>query len=135
MTQMGLWLSGICISWNGLNSSFMLRCVVSIPPHDMPSTHADQPQSDVLSVTFSPYHPNLVFGGTYSGQILLWDTRAKHLPVLKTPLSAAGHTYPIYAMKMVGTQNANSLISSSTDGLVCSWLADMLAQPQVGLAS
>lgn len=88
-------------------------------------------QSDVLSVTFSPYHPTLIFGGTYSGQVLLWDTRAKHLPVLKTPLSATGHTYPIYAMKMVGTQNANNLISSSTDGLVCSWLADMLAQPQV----
>lgn len=64
-------------------------------------------QSDVLSVTFSPFHSNLVFGGTYSGQILLWDTRSKHLPVLKTPLSAAGHTHPVYAMQMVGTQNAH----------------------------
>lgn len=88
-------------------------------------------QSDVLSVTFSPFHPNLVFGGTYSGQILLWDTRSKHLPVLKTPLSAAGHTHPVYAIQMVGTQNAHNLITSSTDGLVCSWLVDMLAQPQV----
>ncbi|WVO16714.1 hypothetical protein L204_104395 [Cryptococcus depauperatus] len=86
--------------------------------------------SDILSVAFSPYHPTLIFGGSYSGQVLLWDTRAKHLPVLKTPLSATGHTYPIYSMKMIGTQNANSLITSSTDGLVCSWLVDMLAQPQ-----
>lgn len=88
-------------------------------------------KSDVLSVTFSPFHSNLVFGGTYSGQILLWDTRSKHLPVLKTPLSAAGHTHPVYAMQMVGTQNAHNLITSSTDGTVCSWLVDMLAQPQV----
>jgi len=88
-------------------------------------------QSDVLSVTFSPFHSNLVFGGTYSGQILLWDTRSKHLPVLKTPLSAAGHTHPVYAIQMVGTQNAHNLITSSTDGMVCSWLVDMLAQPQV----
>ncbi|KAM6496864.1 WD40-repeat-containing domain protein [Amanita muscaria] len=87
-------------------------------------------QSDVLSVTFSPFHSNLVFGGTYSGQILLWDTRSRHLPVLKTPLSAAGHTHPVYAMQMVGTQNAHNLITSSTDGTVCSWLVDMLAQPQ-----
>jgi len=87
-------------------------------------------QSDVLSVCFSPFHSNLVFGGTYSGQILLWDTRSKHLPVLKTPLSAAGHTHPVYAMQMVGTQNAHNLITSSTDGMVCSWLVDMLAQPQ-----
>lgn len=64
---------------------------------------------------------------------MLWDTRAKHLPVLKTPLSASGHTYPIYAMKVVGTQNANSLITTSTDGLVCSWQADMLSQPQEAL--
>ncbi|KAG2039967.1 WD40-repeat-containing domain protein [Suillus americanus] len=76
-------------------------------------------QSDVLSITFSPFHSNLVFGGTYSGQILLWDTRSKHLPVLKTPLSAAGHTHLVYAMQMVGTQNAHNLITSSTDGTVC----------------
>ncbi|KAL5492400.1 hypothetical protein ACEPAI_3847 [Sanghuangporus weigelae] len=87
-------------------------------------------QSDVLSVAFSPFNANLIFGGTYSGQILLWDTRSKHLPVLKTPLSAAGHTHPVYAMQIVGTQNAHNLITSSTDGLVCSWLVDMLAQPQ-----
>lgn len=87
-------------------------------------------QSDVLSVAFSPFHPNLIFGGTYSGQILLWDTRAKHLPVLKSPLSASGHTYPIYSIKVIGTQNAHNLITSSTDGLVCSWVTDMLAQPQ-----
>ncbi|RXW20680.1 hypothetical protein EST38_g5183 [Candolleomyces aberdarensis] len=87
-------------------------------------------QSDVLTVTFSPFHSNYIFGGTYSGQILLWDTRSKHLPVLKTPLSAAGHTHPVYAMSMVGTQNAHNLITSSSDGTVCSWLVDMLAQPQ-----
>lgn len=82
-------------------------------------------------MTFSPFHPNMVFGGTYSGQVLAWDTRAKHLPVLKTPLSANGHTYPIYSMKIVGTQNANTLMTASTDGLVCNWQTDMLAQPQV----
>ncbi|KAJ3326999.1 hypothetical protein HDU76_012439 [Blyttiomyces sp. JEL0837] len=87
-------------------------------------------QSDVMSATFSEFHPNLVIGGTYSGQIVIWDTRSKNLPVLKTPLSAAGHTHPVYSMTMVGTQNAHNIISSSTDGLVCSWQIDMLAQPQ-----
>ncbi|PWN52052.1 WD40 repeat-like protein [Violaceomyces palustris] len=87
-------------------------------------------QTDVLSVSFSPFHPNLVIGGTYSGQILIWDTRARALPVLKTPLSAAGHTHPVYSIKMVGTQNAHNLITASTDGTVCSWMLDMLARPQ-----
>lgn len=36
-------------------------------------------------------------------------------------------------MKMAGTQNANSLITTSTDGLVCAWQADMLSQPQEAL--
>jgi dynein intermediate chain len=80
---------------------------------------------------FSEFHPTLVIGGTYSGQIVLWDTRSKSLPVLKTPLSASGHTHPVYSMQMVGTQNAHNLITSSTDGLICSWTLDMLAQPQV----
>ena len=87
-------------------------------------------QTDVLSCTFSPFHPNLVIGGTYSGQILIWDTRARSLPVLKTPLSAAGHTHPVYSLRMVGTQNAHNLITASTDGTVCSWMLDMLARPQ-----
>ncbi|KAI5478574.1 dynein intermediate chain, cytosolic [Pseudohyphozyma bogoriensis] len=88
-------------------------------------------QSDVLSVSFTPFHPNLLVGGTYSGQILLWDTRSRHPnPVLKTPLSASGHTHPVYSLSMVGTQNAHNLISASTDGTVCGWTLDMLAKPQ-----
>ncbi|KAG9300617.1 hypothetical protein G9A89_005217 [Geosiphon pyriformis] len=87
-------------------------------------------QSDVLTTTFSHFHQNLIIGGTYSGQIVLWDTRAKSLPVSKTPLSAAGHTHPVYSMQMVGTKNAHNLISASTDGLVCSWQLDMLGHPQ-----
>ncbi|GAA5836849.1 hypothetical protein JCM3766R1_006280 [Sporobolomyces carnicolor] len=91
-------------------------------------------QSDILSVCFSPFHPNLVIGGTYSGQIVLWDTRSRSPnPVLKTPLSASGHTHPVYSLEMVGTQNAHSLISASTDGTVCAWTLDMLARPQESL--
>ncbi|GAA5889514.1 hypothetical protein JCM6882_007055 [Rhodosporidiobolus microsporus] len=88
-------------------------------------------QSDILSIAFSPFHPNLVVGGTYSGQILLWDTRSRTPnPVLRTPLSAAGHTHPVYSLSLVGTQNAHSLVSASTDGTVCAWTLDMLARPQ-----
>ncbi|CAG8675519.1 3724_t:CDS:10, partial [Gigaspora rosea] len=86
-------------------------------------------QSDVLTTMFSEFHPSAVLGGTYSGQILLWDMRAKSLPVLKTPLSTSGHTHPVYSMQMVGTQNAHNLITASTDGMVCSWQLETLLQP------
>ncbi|XP_042722928.1 cytoplasmic dynein 1 intermediate chain 2-like [Lagopus leucura] len=87
-------------------------------------------QSAVMSATFAKFHPNLVVGGTYSGQIVLWDNRSnKRTPVQRTPLSAAAHTRPVYCLNVVGTQNAHNLISISNDGKLCSWSLDMLSQP------
>ncbi|XP_043921985.1 cytoplasmic dynein 1 intermediate chain 1-like [Protopterus annectens] len=88
-------------------------------------------QSSVLSVCFARFHPNLVVGGTYSGQIVLWDNRShRRTPVQRTPLSAAAHTHPVYCVNVVGTQNAHNLITVSTDGKMCSWSLDMLSFPQ-----
>ncbi|KAJ3258464.1 hypothetical protein HK103_003586 [Boothiomyces macroporosus] len=87
-------------------------------------------QSDVTTAKFSPFHPSLVIGGTYSGQVLIWDTRAKNTPVLSTSLSSPGHSHPVYSMSIVGTQNAHNLVSISTDGVICTWQLDTLANPQ-----
>ncbi|XP_053324385.1 cytoplasmic dynein 1 intermediate chain 1 isoform X4 [Spea bombifrons] len=88
-------------------------------------------QSSVMSVCFARFHPNLVIGGTYSGQIVLWDNRShRRTPIQRTPLSAAAHTHPIYCVNVVGTQNAHNLITVSTDGKLCSWNLDMLSAPQ-----
>ncbi|KAL8606116.1 Dynein, cytoplasmic 1, intermediate chain 2a [Nucella lapillus] len=107
-------------------------------------------QSPVMSSCFARFHPNLVLGGTYSGQIVLWDNRVnKRTPVQRTPLSASAHTYPVYCVTVVGTQNAHNLISHpvycvtvvgtqnahnlisvSNDGKLCAWSLDMLSQPQ-----
>ncbi|OAP57172.1 hypothetical protein AYL99_07910 [Fonsecaea erecta] len=91
--------------------------------------------SDVLSARFSPFHPNLVIGGCYSGQICLWDTRTSGRtgqPVQKTPQSGShlGHTHPVYSISVVGTPNAHNIITASMDGVVCSWSVDMLTQAQ-----
>ncbi len=46
-----------------------------------------------MSAAFAKFHPNLVVGGTYSGQIVLWDNRSnRRTPVQRTPLSASAHT-------------------------------------------
>ncbi|XP_047738069.1 cytoplasmic dynein 1 intermediate chain isoform X2 [Hyalella azteca] len=88
-------------------------------------------QSPVMSATFAGFHPHLIIGGTYSGQIVVWDIRTqKRTPVQRSPLSSVAHTHPVYCMKVVGTQNAHNLISISTDGKMCSWSLDMLSQPQ-----
>jgi len=88
-------------------------------------------QSPVMTARFAKFHPNLILGGTYSGQIVLWDNRNnKRTPVQRSPLSASAHTHPVYSARVVGTQNAHNLITISTDGKMCSWSLDMLAQPQ-----
>ncbi|EEH46371.2 uncharacterized protein PADG_02469 [Paracoccidioides brasiliensis Pb18] len=90
--------------------------------------------SDILTAKFSPFHPNLIVGGSYSGQVLLWDIRSSRAgggaPVQKTPLTGSGHTHPVYNISIVGTQNAHNIITASTDGVVCAWTVDMLSQPQ-----
>jgi dynein intermediate chain len=87
--------------------------------HDRPE-YIFHAQSDILTAKFSPFHPNLIIGGAYSGQVLLWDTRAKSAPVQKTPLTGSGHTHPVYSIDIVGTQNANNIISCSTGRWTCS---------------
>ncbi|XP_055600618.1 cytoplasmic dynein 1 intermediate chain isoform X11 [Uranotaenia lowii] len=88
-------------------------------------------QSAVMSACFAKFHPNLILGGTYSGQIVLWDNRVqKRTPIQRTPLSTNAHTQPVYCLSMVGTQNAHNVISISSDGKLCSWSLDMLSQPQ-----
>lgn len=92
--------------------------------------------SDVLAARFSPFHPNLIIGGCYTGQICLWDTRTSPrqsgAPMLKTPQSGsyAGHNHPVYSVNVAGTPNAHNILTASTDGVVCSWNIDMLTQPQ-----
>ncbi|XP_046704019.1 cytoplasmic dynein 1 intermediate chain 1 isoform X2 [Silurus meridionalis] len=88
-------------------------------------------QSSVMSVGFAQFHPNLIVGGTYSGQVVLWDNRShRKTPVQRTPLSAAAHTHPVSSINVVGTQNANNLVTVSTDGKMCFWSLDMLSKPQ-----
>lgn len=88
-------------------------------------------QSAVMSTCFAKFHPNLILGGTYSGQIVLWDNRVqKRTPIQRSPLSASAHTHPVYSLSMVGTQNAHNVISISSDGKLCSWSLDMLSTPQ-----
>jgi len=109
---------GVCLIWNTkfkkTTPEYIFHC-----------------QSTVLAATFAKFHPNLILGGTYSGQVVLWDNRVqKRTPIQRTPLSATAHTHPVYCMSVVGTQNAHNLISVSTDGRMCSWSLDMLSQPQ-----
>jgi dynein intermediate chain len=88
--------------------------------------------SPVLSAIFHPTDQHLVIGGCYSGQLLLWDMRAKSLPVQRSNLAGRGHKHPVYCMHGVdGSTSSNELITSSTDGMVCHWDLTRLTEPTV----
>ncbi|BFZ53611.1 hypothetical protein PYCC9005_000639 [Savitreella phatthalungensis] len=87
--------------------------------------------SDVTCATFSQFHPHLVFAGLYTGQVCVFDTR-KELegPSIKSPLSGRGHTHPVSSIRVVGSSAQSSvLVTTSTDGMLCSWSPEMLARP------
>eukprot|EP00301_Raphidiophrys_heterophryoidea_P005564 c12324_g1_i1.p1 GENE.c12324_g1_i1~~c12324_g1_i1.p1 ORF type:complete len:646 (-),score=169.97 c12324_g1_i1:404-2341(-) len=93
-------------------------------------------QSSVLRAIFSPFNPNLIIGSTYSGQIVVWDKtqiprdRILNMPTHRTPLSPHGHTFPVYCLDLVGSDNAHSLVTVSTDGKLRAWNVNQLSEPQ-----
>uniref|UniRef100_A0A8C7HGR5 Dynein cytoplasmic 1 intermediate chain 2 n=1 Tax=Oncorhynchus kisutch TaxID=8019 RepID=A0A8C7HGR5_ONCKI len=63
------------------------------------------------------------------GVALVWNMKYKK----NTPEYVFHCQHPVYCVNVLGTQNANNLISISTDGKMCSWSLDMLSQPQDSL--
>jgi dynein intermediate chain len=86
-------------------------------------------QTEVTSAIFHKFNPKLVVGATYTGQILIWDTRGKSLPINKTPAGAKFHSHPIYCLGVTGTPNANNIVSVSNDGFLCTWSLSNLSKP------
>lgn len=86
-------------------------------------------QSEVHTATFCEFNPSLLLGGTYSGEVELWDLRAKSTPVQRSLLSSEGHTHPVFSMCVVGSANAHSAVSLSTDGKLCLWSLNNMSTP------
>ncbi|GBG24376.1 Cytoplasmic dynein 1 intermediate chain 2 [Hondaea fermentalgiana] len=108
--------SGVVLIWSTHMSSERPEYVFTCP-------------SPVHAACFHPYSANLVIGGTYSGQIVLWDMRAKSVPVQRSLLSPESHTHPVYSMTVTGSANAHNLVSVSTDGRLCVWNLANISAP------
>eukprot|EP00300_Choanocystis_sp_HF-7_P026782 c3070_g1_i1.p1 GENE.c3070_g1_i1~~c3070_g1_i1.p1 ORF type:complete len:631 (+),score=161.88 c3070_g1_i1:68-1960(+) len=93
--------------------------------------------SDVLRAFVSHFNQNLIVGSTYNGQIVVWDKSqmvdgVMFAPSSRTPLSPFSHTLPVFCMDLVGSDNAHSLITISTDGKMRAWNLTHLDEPQEG---
>jgi len=83
-------------------------------------------QSQITAAKFNQYANSMVIGGTYSGQVLMWDLRATSSPVQRSGIAGG----PLYSLDIVGTQNSHNIISISNDGKLCVWDTKMLTNPQ-----
>ncbi|SCL99069.1 cytoplasmic dynein intermediate chain, putative [Plasmodium chabaudi chabaudi] len=107
---------GYVLVWNSLMSNRPEYTLIS--------------QSPVCTCLFNKFNPYIVIGGTYTGNILLWDIRINQKKSIhKTILSSQGHLHPIYCAEIIGTQNSHNLISIDTDGRLCNWSLSMLTYP------
>ena len=87
-------------------------------------------QAEITSSIFHTYTPKLIIGGTFAGQVLLWDTRGSEVPIMKTPLGVIedSHNSPIVGLGVVGTTISNQIISVS-NGIICLWSLSNLSKP------
>ena len=86
-------------------------------------------QTEITAAILHKFDPKLIIGATYTGQILIWDTRGKSLPKQKTPPGGKFHSHPIHCLGITGTTNANNIISVSSDGTLCTWSMSNLSKP------
>uniref|UniRef100_A0A8C1EPN2 Dynein cytoplasmic 1 intermediate chain 1 n=1 Tax=Cyprinus carpio carpio TaxID=630221 RepID=A0A8C1EPN2_CYPCA len=89
----------------------------------------------ITCLDWSPQYPELLVASYNNnedaphepdGVALVWNMKFKKT----TPEYIYHCQHPVYCVNVVGTQNANNLITVSTDGRMCSWSLDMLSQPQ-----
>ena len=99
-------------------------------------------QTEITSAIFYKDNPNLVIGGSMTGQILLWDVKSgRSAPEQKSPLGIGTktdrdflnirennlHKFPVHCLAIVGKDK--NLISLSTDGVLCEWTLSNLSKP------
>jgi len=85
--------------------------------------------SSVTSACFVKNEPNLILGGTYSGQLILWDLRSKSAAAQRSAMLNEAHSYPISGISLLNSSGGNSIVSVSSDGKVCMWSVGILHSP------
>lgn len=77
--------------------------------------------SSITAACFHPFNSQLVLGGLATGQLAIWDVRAKHYPVAKSLINSDIHMFSINSMKVLGTRNAYHVATISLDGRLSDW--------------
>jgi dynein intermediate chain len=125
-----LLLTTYYLSENMSNDSDGLCLVWNLKYSDQTPEFKFTNRSPVMTGCFSKFNPNLIIGGTYCGQIVIWDNRLRRsTPIMSSTVSPQGHTHPVYCVEVNGSENVHNLISISNDGKMCYWDLNVLTKP------
>lgn len=91
--------------------------------------HTLSSQSSITNAQFYPNDHNIVMGGSYTGQLLIWDLRAKSLPIQRSPALSKGHSFPIVGLSFAESRHSSNAVSLSSDGKFCVWMMSLLQNP------
>ncbi|XP_043914507.1 cytoplasmic dynein 2 intermediate chain 2 [Protopterus annectens] len=84
--------------------------------------------SSVMCLAFHPSQPSLFAGGTYSGEVLVWDTSQTDDPLIsRTGFSDESHTEPVCQVGWIKNSvrsNQFHILSASSDGKILIWQLD-----------
>lgn len=86
-------------------------------------------QSSITQAQICPNDPNLLIAGSYGGQLLIWDLRAKSLPIQRSPQFSKGHSFPIVGVAFAESRHSSNVISLSSDGKFCVWQMNYFQSP------
>lgn len=83
---------------------------------------------------FVPSQPQCIAGGTKSGQVVLWDMRSGHEPVVCIQPSTKSHSCPIYSLTyqhntLEKDSGGNYITTLSSDGKLCKWSLRNMTEP------
>lgn len=94
--------------------------------HDKPNVNIDV-GSCVTSLAFHPSNPSILAGGTFNGEIYLWDVFKNDPVICVSRIDEFYHWEAVTQLLWIthkmygGYQNVHYLISTSTDGKIMVW--------------
>ncbi|XP_053707585.1 dynein intermediate chain 3, ciliary [Synchiropus splendidus] len=90
------------------------------------------PHSPLLCLEYNPKDCHILVGGSYNGQIVVWDTRKGCRPVEVSAMDQS-HQDPVYKTVWLQSKTGTDAFSTSTDGQVLWWDVRKLTEPTESL--
>lgn len=115
-------------SWNLMRRSFDAAAPATSKPD-----HVIEYHTSVMAVACHPEHPSLIAGGSFLGEVVVWDTNREDTEVARSTIDEAIHRESITSLqwfKDLYTGQSHLLASLSSDGRLNIWsMANKLAAP------